>query len=69
MASKKTIKLKKIKGGAEQTFDFAHALSILRLEKKLGHREWEIAEKNWKFDNNEIYKRRATGDSGESETS
>ena len=50
-AKKSKIKLKSEK--CEQSFEFAHALSILRMKNS----QWQIAEPGYIFENNEIVRK------------
>ena len=50
--AKKSIKLKR--EGGEKVFAFSHALAILRVQNS----QWEIAESEYIFENNEIVRKR-----------
>lgn len=65
MSAKKTISLKRVKNGKSEDFVFDHALALLRLQASKGSNGWELNEKDWKFQNNEIIRRSNTGTSKE----
>ena len=44
-----------------QSFEFSHALKLLRLEAQLGVSNWQIhPDEKYKFDNNELIRKRNT---------
>lgn len=53
MAVPKTINLIS-KGEVKQSFDFAHALRLLRYEQSTGKDNWKINQKGYEFKDNEI---------------
>jgi hypothetical protein len=60
MAKSKGVELTN-KKGIKRVFTVAHALSVLQLEQKMKKQNWEITEKGYKFDGNDIIR---TADKG-----
>lgn len=54
MGVKPIVILKHNKRGTLEKFSFEHALALLRLQEKTGTSGWEISDKKWKFEKNEI---------------
>lgn len=57
MAVKK-ITLKELRDGTEHLFDFDHALNLLRLQNRKGITGWKISDPKWKFEDNDISRRK-----------
>lgn len=49
-----TYKLKRLRDGSVTEYDATHALDLLRLNAKQSKSEFELAEKNYTFKDNEI---------------
>lgn len=60
--SKKTYKLKRLRDGETLDFEATHALNLLRLDAKQTKREYELAENNYTFSDNEIHRRTNNSD-------
>lgn len=56
MNSKTTYKVKRLRDGVIVPFGATHALNLLRLDAKNSKREFELAETNYTFGENEIYR-------------
>lgn len=59
MAKSKGIELTN-KKGFKRVFTVAHALSVLLLEQKMKKQNWELTEKGYKFDGNDIIRDKGT---------
>ena len=54
----KQIEIKNVRTGKTHKFDPAHALNLLRLQQQKPTRKgWELVDKNYTFEQNEIIKR------------
>jgi hypothetical protein len=53
---KETFKLRRLRDERVIEFDSTHALNLLRLDAVQAKREYELAEKNYTFKENEIYR-------------
>ncbi|AHK11410.1 hypothetical protein F132_28 [Flavobacterium sp. phage 1/32] len=60
--SRRTYKLKRLRDGLTIDFEASHALNLLRLDAKQTKREYELAEANYTFSENEIHRRTSKSD-------
>jgi hypothetical protein len=65
----KEYKVKRLRDGEVLTLNTSHALNLLRLDAKQQKREFELAEKNYNFSNNEIHRNADNRDSKKTEAS
>ena len=59
MPMPKYLALVNVHSGAEVKLDFSHALRLLRLEEQQGRQNFKIAQKGYKFVNNDIVRERS----------
>lgn len=65
--NKETYKVKRLRDGAILPLKALHALDLLRLDAKNSKREFELAETNYTFGENEIYRNPKSRNSKKSE--
>lgn len=65
--TKESVTLKR-SGDKKISISIEHALSLLRLQKSKGRKDWQIADDKWKFENNEIIRRTVNKSSKKSES-